>query len=348
MLRHIHRIAHKGVARLVDDASFGAINFLHFRKPPGRDFPERLRGYIAGWAESPFADYYRISDEAAAPARRALRAQALPGPGDPPLHFRVPSPLPGPHGENNHASYDLFPCAAGRTAPTLLLTHGLMSVSDIGYRMWAAKWNARGWNVVFVHLPYHYARKPAGSLSGEFAVTADLVRTVEGARQAVIELRLLVEWLAERGSPFFAMWGTSYGAWITALLACVEPRLDRAVLIEPIVDIQASIWESPACAAIRRSLRRLGVTPEQTAPHLRLCCPLHAPQPLPIAPEHVLLLAGEYDRVAPPPVIRALHERWPGSHYHAFPQGHVGYRLLPESFRLAGELWPDRFSSWTG
>jgi pimeloyl-ACP methyl ester carboxylesterase len=174
------------------------------------------------------------------------------------------------------------------------------------------------------------------------------VRTVEGVRQAVIELRLLLEWLSERGCPFFAAWGTSYGAWIVALLACVEPRLDRAVLIEPIVDIQASIWESPACAAIRFALRRRGVVPEQTAPHLRLCCPLHAPLPLPLDPSHVLLLAGHYDRVAPPAVVRALHQRWEGSHFHEFPQGHVGYRLLPESFRLAGELWPDRFFPWNG
>jgi hypothetical protein len=160
MLRHLQRIAHQGVARFVDEASFGLINALHLRRPLDAAFPERLSGYVGGWVGSAFEAYYRVPEEGAEAARRVLRAQALPAPGAPPLRVRFPSPLPGLHEENNHAAYDLFPCAAGWTAPTLLLTHGLMSVSDIGYRMWAAKWNAQGWNVVFVHLPYHYARKP--------------------------------------------------------------------------------------------------------------------------------------------------------------------------------------------
>lgn len=217
--------------------------------------------------------------------------------------------------------------------------HGLMSVSDSGYRREAARLNALGWNVVFCHLPYHYARKPRRGwiTSGELAVTADLVRTVEGVRQSVIETRLLVEWLAGKGAPFFVGWGMSYGAWIMALLGCVEERMGRLILVEPILDVQSAIWDSPTCIAMRWHLGRQGVTRAGTAPHMRLCCPYHVPPRL--DPRHVLMLAGSYDRIAPPETIRALHRKWAGSHYHEFPQGHVGYRLLPESFRLADALW---------
>jgi len=341
------RLLHRAGAKLVDDASFGTINALHLRHSGGPGFAARLREYIAGWEGREFADYYRIDGPGVDPARNALAA--LPAP-DPRRETRVrfPSPLPS-HAEadayeNDHAVYDLFPATAHgawEKAPTLLMAHGLMSVSDIGYRRQAAKLNGLGWNVVFLHLPYHYARKPRAQWgrvsSGELAVTADLVRTVEGVRQSVVETRLLVEWLSGHGAPFFAGWGTSYGAWIMALLGCVEERMGRLVLVEPILDIQAAIWESPACAAMRWHLGRHGVTPGGTAPHLRLCCPLHVPPRL--DPRHVLLLAGTYDRIAPPETIRALHRKWEGSHFYEFPQGHVGYRLLPESFRLAKELW---------
>ena len=340
MLRHLHRPLHRLWARALDDASFGAINLLHLRHDADAD---GFRAYIARWASASFDDYYRLPEGAEA-VLDALRDVETPEPKAGRLCFA--SPLTSPAAANNAAVYDLFPCAGGWRAPTMLLTHGLMSVSDVGYRLWAAHWNARGWNVVFAHLPYHYARRPAGTVSGELAVTADLVRTVEGVRQAVLEMRLLLRWLSGRGGRLFAGWGTSYGAWVLALLASVEPLLHRVALIEPILDVQAAIWESPACATMRRTLRRRGIVPEDTAAHLRLCCPLHVPPRM--EPRHVLILAGLYDRIAPPRTVRALHEKWSGSHYGEFAQGHVGYRLLPESFRLAAELWPEDFASGTG
>ena len=63
-------------------------------------------------------------------------------------------------------------------------------------------------------------------------------------------------------------------------------------------------------------------------------------------PKHVIMLAGQYDRIAPPEEIEELSRLWGGTHFACFPQGHVGYTLMPESFRLAQEIWPERF--WAG
>ena len=40
--------------------------------------------------------------------------------------------------------------------------------------------------------------------------------------------------------------------------------------------------------------------------------------------------------------IEELAQKW-GAHYACFPQGHVGYTLMPESFRMAQELWAGDF-----
>ena len=330
------RPLHRAWSWALDEASFGAINLLHLRHAADA---AGLAAYVQQWEGTTFADYYRPDPAAEAQALAEL-ASVIP-PSDRSSQVRFSTPLPGSVVANNQAVFDLYPSSRGWTAPTLLVAHGLMSVSDIGYRRWAATLNRRGWNVVFVHLPYHYARRPAGSFSGELSVTADLVRTVEGVRQSVMEMRILLKWLERLGGSRFAAWGTSYGAWISALLGCVEERVGRLILVEPILDIDTSIWHSPACAAMRGALRRQGIDDAHTEPHLRLCCPLQAP--LRLDPRQALLLAGTYDRIAAPATIRALHEKWVGSHYYEFPQGHVGYRLLPESDRLAMELWPDDF-----
>jgi dienelactone hydrolase len=312
-------------ARVVDDVSFGAVNLLQMRHVLPADYSQQLDAYVNHWRSHSLDEYLAI------PPFSPLPAEPWPS------RLRFASPLAGPQTENNHAVFDLYPCAEGWTAPTMLLAHGLMSVSDVGYRWWAKQLNQCGWNAVFAHLPYHYSRRPAGACNGELAISPYLIRNVEGARQSVLEIRLLFQALAARGCPYFGAWGTSYGGWISALLACVEPRVQRLLLVEPILKVEKSIWESPATAGLRVALRRAGIRPHQTEPHSRLCCPTRL-QPL-TPPDKIILVAGDYDQIAPPGDVRELHQAWAGSHFASWPQGHVGYALMPAAFRLAREKW---------
>jgi pimeloyl-ACP methyl ester carboxylesterase len=218
-----------------------------------------------------------------------------------------------------------------------------MSVSDRGYRRWAARLNALGWSAAFVHLPYHYGRRPPGTLSGEWCLTADLVRSAEALRQMVIELRLVCRAATALGCPHIGLWGTSYGGLAAALLVLLEPAVSTAWLLEPIADVDHAFFESPATIVVRRQLARQGITRADIADYVQLVCPSFH-QPL-IPPARILLLAGTYDRVTPPAVIRRLHAQWGGSHYAEFPQGHVGYRLMPESLALAQRLMPELFAA---
>jgi pimeloyl-ACP methyl ester carboxylesterase len=245
------------------------------------------------------------------------------------------SPIPSAFPKNDRIHVDLYPCARGWSAPTVLMLHALMSASDTGYRSWAARFNARAWNACFVHLPYHYSRTPPGHFNGELAVTADLVRTAKGLRQGVIELRQLMATLRAWGCREFGVWAASYGAWIGALLASVETDLRFVALLEPIVDVEHAVWVSPAGAALRRELRPRGIDETLVERHLPLISPLHG-APL-CDPAAVLLVAGAYDRVAPAEPIARLHAKWRGSAFLEIAQGHFGYRMMPAVWEWLGE-----------
>ncbi|MFL6513719.1 MAG: alpha/beta fold hydrolase [Chthoniobacterales bacterium] len=248
------------------------------------------------------------------------------------------SPLPTAFEANNTVHVDLFPCSKGWSGPTVFMLHALMSATRVGYRRWAAHFNGLGWNVCFVHLPYHYSRVPPGFFNGELAITANLMRNAEGLRQSVMELRQLISALRAQGCTDFGILGTSYGAWIGALLACVEPDLRFAALMAPIVNVEHAIWQSPAAFYMRRELRRANIEPALVARHFHLSSPSHN---LPVCgAERVLFVAGEFDLIARAEDIRQLYRKWQGSELLVVPQGHFGYRMMRETVsRLQQRGW---------
>jgi len=317
-------------ALAVDVASFGFVNLLQARHPLPPDFRQTWDAFNTEWASRPVEDYYQVPEDFVPPE--------LPDEG----RLQFPSPYPGDHTPNNFAAFDFFPCKQGWTAPTMLLAHGLMSVSDFGYRLWARRLNALGWNAIFVHLPYHYSRRLPRHFHGELCISGDLLRNAAGIRQSVVECRIVLQQLYKKGGRLFGGWGTSYGGWMMGLLGCFEPLLKRMILVEPILQIDNAIWKSPSSVTLRAALKKVGLTPDDTARAMRLVCPGKL-KPL-LDPHHVLLIAGQYDRIAPPDEIDALARAWGGAHFAAYPQGHVGYTLMPESFRLAQKLWASDFN----
>ncbi|MBI5834177.1 MAG: hypothetical protein HZB16_17925 [Armatimonadetes bacterium] len=305
----------------VDAASFAAMNAMQWRARGGRLDSEATQAYFDTWrAAGPAA--WLAPPPGAALALNEGRCEA-------------PSPLSTDWPANDRVRLDIRLGPNGWRSPAMVLLHALMSVSDRGYRRWSHRLNAAGWTAIFAHLPYHYDRCPRGAASGELAFSANLVRSAEGVRQAVIELRLVAAALRARGCPRWAVWGNSYGALIGALLAVCEPDLYTAWLLEPIVDLEYAMCESPVSLVIRRQLRRSGVTREMMASYVPLLCPRHHRPAM--APERILLMAGRQDRVAPPHLVQALAEHWSGAVYAEADQGHVGYTLMPECWRIATE-----------
>jgi pimeloyl-ACP methyl ester carboxylesterase len=240
------------------------------------------------------------------------------------------SPITTQFARNNTAHADFFPAihdAAG--APTVFLLHALMSTSPKGYRRCAKRFNEMGWNVCFVHLPYHYSRVPRRYWNGELAITSDLIRNAEALRQGVSELRQLMQALREHGCCDFGVLATSYGAWIGALLATTERDFRFVALMAPIVNLDHAIWVSPAARLIRRELHGANIEPSLVTRHFYLSSPLHC-QPL-CDPARVLFVTGEFDSIAPTSQIKAIHQKWRGSELLRVRQGHFGYRMMRET-----------------
>jgi len=246
------------------------------------------------------------------------------------------SPVVSNHVENDHAHALFFP-STKKSSPqkTLIFLHALMSAGDRGYRNIAMRLNEQGWNVLFPHLPFHYSRTPKGHRSGSLAVTANLVRNGETIRQTVKEIRQLIHWSRTQGSEKVTLLGTSYGAWVTALLLSVEP-VEAALLLQPIVNTGHATFQSPIATTIAHLLKRRGITEAHLHRHDHLTAPLHG-QPL-CNPKNIAIIGGTYDKISPPHYLQQLCKTWHGSSYYEVPQGHFGFLAMEKALELV-EKW---------
>ncbi len=127
--------------------------------------PAEFAAYAAAHADDSLEVYYSAPPDAGSEEPILPPADAAPCLDSAAIPVAYPvvwqSPYPSGFAANDRARVDFFPATRHwPAAPTVFILHALMSASDLGYRMWARAFGRRGWNACFVHLPYHYSRRP--------------------------------------------------------------------------------------------------------------------------------------------------------------------------------------------
>ena len=304
-------------AVLADGACCHLINFINWRLPDRTNSPAELANYVASCRSLSRQEFYS--------------KEPIEGLHIGPTFLTWSSPIESGFSENDITRARVFLSREGWSAPAVLLLHALMSASDFGYQHIARRFSQMGWNAVLVHLPFHYTRVPSGYLNGALALTSDLIRNAETIRQAVMEIRQLLEFLRTQGADRFGLIATSYGGWIGSLVLSLEEDFEFAGLLQPLVDIEEAIWNSPAAIAIRSRLRRHLIEPGISRQHAHLSSPLDQ-KPL-VDPDRIHLLAGEFDQIVPVKTLRRFAETWDIRNFEIVPQGHFGYVAMNRALR---------------
>ena len=73
--------------------------------------------------------------------------------------------------------------------------------------------------------PYHDVRRPAELERSDYAVSANVGRTIAACRQAVMDIRSCIDWLQSQGYEQFGVLGTSLGSAYAFIAAAMDPRI---------------------------------------------------------------------------------------------------------------------------
>ena len=156
-----------------------------------------------------------------------------------------------PHRENNTVYARLFHARSGdRRAAVLVLPQWN---SDPGGHVGLCRllaWN--GLTALRLSLPYHDARMPPELRRADYIVSSNVVRTVQVCRQAVLDARRAIAWLAAQGYERIGILGTSLGSCLALLTTAHEPLIQAEALNHVSPYFADVVWRGLSTEHVRR------------------------------------------------------------------------------------------------
>ncbi len=168
--------------------------------------------------------------------------------------LRFPSAVTTPHPENNvvHARY--FPDRSERGSRRAVLVLPQWNADAEGHVGLCRLLNRFGISALRLSLPYHDARMPPELSRADYIVSSNVGRTAQVCRQAVLDARRAIAWLAGEGYESIGILGTSLGSCLAMLTAAHEPLVRTAALNHISPYFADVIWEGVSTEHVRASL----------------------------------------------------------------------------------------------
>ena len=173
--------------------------------------------------------------------------------GDRLLSF--PSALVTPHRENNTVYCRYFETRSRRRGPrAAVLVLPQWNADDGGHIGLCRLLNWNGMSALRLSLPYHHQRMPPELHRADYIVSSNIARTVQVCRQAVLDARRAIAWLAARGYERIGILGTSLGSCLALLTTAHEPLI-RAQALNHISPYFADVvWRGLSTEHVRKGL----------------------------------------------------------------------------------------------
>lgn len=329
-----HRLASVSKDRVVRPFEWG-LDWLPSEPLAG----ESPHDTVARWVESVMADTQRFFTPAPSTEFSFEDASGEQQASGEAGTLRFPTALPTPHDRNNTVVARWFPSKAARTssargtrgpAVVVMPQWNADAGGHIGLSQLLAKF---GISALRLSLPYHDARMPPELSRADYIVSANVVRTVQVCRQAVLDARRAIDWLDGEGFDRIGMLGTSLGSCLAMLTTAHEPRVRAAALNHVSPWFGDVVWRGLSTRHVRASLDE-HVSLEQLRDLWR---PISPAAYLDRSwPGHSLLVYARYDLTFPVDLSRMLvdayTERGIPHDVAVLPCGHYSTGMAPFKF----------------
>jgi hypothetical protein len=213
--------------------------------------------------------------------------------------LRFTSPVQTPYPENDQVNARWYP------APSLTKASGKPKQAIIVMPQWNADaishnalcslFNRFGISALRLSKPYHDIRRPAELERSDYAVSANVGRTIAACRQAVVDIRSCLDWLEAQGFTQFGILGTSLGSCYAFIAAAHDPRLRVCAFNHASTWFGDVVWTGQSTRHVRAAFEQAGLNQSQVRQIFKGISPMAYMQQFASSPRRALVVHARYD-----------------------------------------------------
>ena len=195
-----------------------------------------------------------------------LRRMAEEGKLAPAQFLRFTSPESTPYPENDVVNARWYPAPEHKNPSRpkqAIIVLPQWNSDGFSHNSLCPIFNRMGISALRLSMPYHDIRRPAELERSDYAVSANVGRTLMACRQAVVDIRCCLDWLEEQGYEQFGVLGTSLGSCYAFLASTHERRIRVNAFNHASTAFGDVTWAVQSTRHIRQALADAGLTQDR-------------------------------------------------------------------------------------
>jgi len=196
----------------------------------------------------------------------ALKQQAAEGSLPKAQYLRFTSPERTPYPENDLVNARWYPAPAHKDPKRpkqAIVVMPQWNADAFSHNSLCAIFNKFGVSALRLSKPYHDIRRPSELERSDYAVSANIGRTISACRQAVVDIRCCLDWLEEQGYEHFGVLGTSLGSCYAFLASAHDKRIRVNAFNHASTAFGDVVWAGQSTRHIRQGVEDAGMTQER-------------------------------------------------------------------------------------
>jgi dienelactone hydrolase len=212
--------------------------------------------------------------------------------------LRFTSPVRTPYPENDRVNARWFPAPPEKMAgkpkqAMIVMPH--WNADAFSHNALCSIFNRFGVSALRLSKPYHDIRRPAELARADYAVSANIGRTIASCRQAVVDIRCCIDWLEQQGYQQVGILGTSLGSCYAFLAAAADSRIRVTAFNHASMSFGDVVWTGQSTRHIRDAFEAIAMNHQGLRDVWAAISPSSYMDQFAANPKKILLVHATYD-----------------------------------------------------
>jgi hypothetical protein len=182
---------------------------------------------------------------------------------EPFLRFTSAARTPYPENDAVNARWYEAKLKDGRKPKQAMIVMPQWNADAFSHNALCEMFNRFGISCLRLSKPYHDVRRPAELERSDYAVSANVGRTIAACRQAVVDIRSCVDWLAGQGYEQFGVLGTSLGSAYGFIAAAMDSRIRVCAFNHASTQFGDVVWTGQSTRHVKAAFEHAGLTQDE-------------------------------------------------------------------------------------